>query len=670
MVECKVTTTTLRRNHIMGSENCIDKKHFVLVHGACHGAWCWYKLKPRLESAGHKVTVLDLAASGANMKKIEDVDTFSQYTEPLLFLLDTIPSNEKVVLVGHSFGGLNIALAMEKFPEKVAVGVFLTAFAPDVEHHPSYVLEKYNERTPSSAWLDTEFAPSGNKTSMFFGPNFLSNKLYQLSPIEDLELAKTLVRPSSLFVEDLSTQKNFSKEGYGSVPRAYIVCTEDIAIPMEYQLWMIQNAGINDLQNMHKFTTNVAVYFYLYVVFEFDLKHYVLVHGACHGAWCWYKLKPRLESEGHKVTVLNHAASGINMKKIEDVDTFSEYTEPLLQLLDTIPSNEKVVLVGHSLGGMSIAIAMEKFPEKVAVGVFLAAFAPDVEHRPSYVLEKYNERTPSEEWLDTEFCQCGNKTLIFFGPKFLSYKLYQLCPIEDLELAMTLARPSSYFIEDLSKEKNFSKQRYGSVPRVYIVCPEDLGIPLNYQHWMIQNAGFNDVVEINGADHMPIDDIYSCKHEAYMKLYSGYVGILLNLYIYFDLYIERIPPSEWFDTEFAPSGNKTSILLGPEILAKKLYQLSPIEDLELAKTLVRPSSLFVEDLSQQKNFSKERYGSVPRAYIVCTEDLTIPIEYQLWMIQNAGINDVLKIKGADHMAMNSRPRELFESLQKIAAKYA
>ncbi|KHN00598.1 Polyneuridine-aldehyde esterase [Glycine soja] len=181
------------------------------------------------------------------MKKIDDVHTFSQYSDPLLRLMATIPKNEKVVLVGHSLGGLNIALAMDKFPKKVTVGVFLAAFAPDTEHQPSYVLEKYNERTPSSAWLDTEFAPSGNKTSMFFGPNFLSNKLYQLSPIEDLELAKTLVRPSSLFVEDLSTQKNFSKEGYGSVPRAYIVCTEDIAIPMEYQLWMIQNAGINDV---------------------------------------------------------------------------------------------------------------------------------------------------------------------------------------------------------------------------------------------------------------------------------------------------------------------------------------------------------------------------------------------------------------------------------------
>lgn len=124
----------------MDTENC--KKHYVLLHGACHGAWTWYKLKPRLESAGHQVTVLDLAASGTNLKKIEDVDTLSQYSEPLLELLASLPQNEKVVLVGHSLGGMNIALAMDKFPEKVAVGVFLAAFVPDTEHKPSYVIEK------------------------------------------------------------------------------------------------------------------------------------------------------------------------------------------------------------------------------------------------------------------------------------------------------------------------------------------------------------------------------------------------------------------------------------------------------------------------------------------------------------------------------------------------
>jgi len=94
------------------------------------------------------------------------------------------------------------------------------------------------------------------------------------------------------------------------------------------------------------------------------------------------------------------------------------------------------------------------------------------------------------------------------------------------------------------------------------------------------------------------------------------------------------------------------------------------QDLELAKSLVRPSSLFVEDLSRQKKFSREGYGSVPRSYIVCTEDIAITAEYQEWMIKNAAINDVQKIKGADHMVMNSKPRQLVDALLKIATKYA
>ncbi|KAK7346501.1 hypothetical protein VNO80_21022 [Phaseolus coccineus] len=227
----------------MGSE----KKHFVLVHGACHGAWCWYKLKPRLESGGHKVTTLDLAASGINLQKIEDVDTFSQYSEPLLQLLATISPNEKVILVGHSLGGLNIALAMEKFPERVEVGVFLTAVVPDIERKPSYVLQKYIESNPAPNWSNTKFLQSGNKTVVVFDPKFLSTKLYQGSSIQDIELAKTLLRPGSLFIEDLSQQIIFSKEGYGSVPLAFIVCTEDLGIPLNFQLWMIQNAGVNDV---------------------------------------------------------------------------------------------------------------------------------------------------------------------------------------------------------------------------------------------------------------------------------------------------------------------------------------------------------------------------------------------------------------------------------------
>jgi pimeloyl-ACP methyl ester carboxylesterase len=119
-----------------------QQKHFVMVHGVCVGAWSWYKLKPQLESVGHKVTAIDLAACGINTNKIEDVHTFVDYAKPLLDFLASLDPNEKVVLVGHSFGGVSIALAMEKFPEKIAVGIFLAAFIPDTQHKPSYVLEQ------------------------------------------------------------------------------------------------------------------------------------------------------------------------------------------------------------------------------------------------------------------------------------------------------------------------------------------------------------------------------------------------------------------------------------------------------------------------------------------------------------------------------------------------
>jgi len=76
--------------------------------------------------------------------------------------------------------------------------------------------------------------------------------------------------------------------------------------------------------------------------------------------------------------------------------------------------------------------------------------------------------------------------------------------------------------------------------------------------------------------------------------------------------------------------------------------------------------LFTEDLRSTPAFSKDRYGSVPRFYVVCSEDSAIVKEYQQWMIENHPVNKVLEIKGADHMAMLSRPQELCQSLLHIA----
>lgn len=110
-------------------------QHFVLVHGAGHGAWCWYKVATLLRSDGHKVTILDLAASGVNLKQVHEVHSFAVYLEPLMDLMAALPEEEKVVLVGHSMGGVGLSLAMERFPEKIVVAVFATAYmlSPDLD---------------------------------------------------------------------------------------------------------------------------------------------------------------------------------------------------------------------------------------------------------------------------------------------------------------------------------------------------------------------------------------------------------------------------------------------------------------------------------------------------------------------------------------------------------
>jgi pimeloyl-ACP methyl ester carboxylesterase len=107
-----------------------------------------------------------------------------------------------------------------------------------------------------------------------------------------------------------------------------------------------------------------------------DTRHFVLVHGACHGAWCWYKIIALLKSAGHEVTTLDMAASGIHPKQVHELDSVTDYYEPLIEFLRSLPQEQRVILVGHSLGGMCISVAMELFPNKIAAAVFVAAFMP------------------------------------------------------------------------------------------------------------------------------------------------------------------------------------------------------------------------------------------------------------------------------------------------------
>ncbi|KAL6990499.1 (R)-mandelonitrile lyase [Sarracenia purpurea var. burkii] len=251
--------------------------------------------------------------------------------------------------------------------------------------------------------------------------------------------------------------------------------------------------------------------------------HFVLVHGLGHGSWCWYKLIPLLEFGGHNVTALDMTASGINLEYIEDVLTFSSYTKPLLVFLESLPSDKNVILVGHSLGGINLAFAMEYYPEKILATIFVAAFRPDITHKPSYVIEKsLNGSTtfPNTEYIT--YGPPGNEVVaLLFGAEFLNSTLYNQSPEKDLKLALTLVRFGSRFLNDLSKEKKFT-QRYESVPRSFIKSLDDLVIPLSFQNFMIENNPVEHELQVNGSDHMVMLSKPNELSDAIMQIASYY----------------------------------------------------------------------------------------------------------------------------------------------------
>ncbi|KAI5678372.1 hypothetical protein M9H77_09322 [Catharanthus roseus] len=120
-------------------------------------------------------------------------------------------------------------------------------------------------------------------------------------------------------------------------------------------------------------------------------EHFVLVHGGGFGAWCWYKVKTLLEKAGHNVTTFDLAGQGLNLTRLDELQTINDYHEPLFSYMASLlPKNNKVILVGHSYGGYAVSSAMERFPSKISLAVFIAANMVGPHFTAQHIEEKFN----------------------------------------------------------------------------------------------------------------------------------------------------------------------------------------------------------------------------------------------------------------------------------------
>jgi pimeloyl-ACP methyl ester carboxylesterase len=200
---------------------------FVLVHGAFHGAWCWEPLVAELSGTyGHAVSTFDLPGAGDDPTPVAEV-TLDAYAQRICDALAEEP--EPVVLVAHSMGGVAATQAAARCPERIARLVYVAAFLPgdgqslvDLTKLPEGAGDMVQENMVVEGEPPVATMPAEAAREAFYG---------ECSP-GDAARALEQIRPQAL--APFVTPVDLGEDGV-RVPRAYVVATEDRAIPTALQ---------------------------------------------------------------------------------------------------------------------------------------------------------------------------------------------------------------------------------------------------------------------------------------------------------------------------------------------------------------------------------------------------------------------------------------------------
>ena len=200
---------------------------YILVHGAWHGAWCWYKVVPIMEKKGYKVITIDLPGHGKDTTNPELV-TFKMYVEKVKHVANNI--NGQVILVGHSMSGTIISQAAEELgKEKVYKLVYVDAFIPKNGESVSKLFALVSQTLPKETDTAKVTFQKGiitdvNRKTRTFKPEVADLVFYHDCSTKDKEIAhKNISRQA---IEPFGATVSVTDSVYGQIPKYYILCTE------------------------------------------------------------------------------------------------------------------------------------------------------------------------------------------------------------------------------------------------------------------------------------------------------------------------------------------------------------------------------------------------------------------------------------------------------------
>lgn len=103
---------------------------WILIHGGCHGEWCWDGVRQLMLEAGHRAVAFDMPGCGADRTPRGEVNLARQVARAVA-QIDAVQA-EQVHVVGHSIAGWVLPALVAARRPRISEVVYLAASVLDV----------------------------------------------------------------------------------------------------------------------------------------------------------------------------------------------------------------------------------------------------------------------------------------------------------------------------------------------------------------------------------------------------------------------------------------------------------------------------------------------------------------------------------------------------------
>jgi pimeloyl-ACP methyl ester carboxylesterase len=219
---------------------------------------------------------------------------------------------------------------------------------------------------------------------------------------------------------------------------------------------------------------------------------FVLIAGAWHGAWCWVKVRPLLEAQGHRVLTPELPGTGGDATDPAAVtlETWARFVAGVVE-----SEREAVTLVGHSRGGIVISRTAELVPERLRRLVYLSAYLV-----PAGGSLAETARADRDSLVPPNMIPAAGGNTCNLHEDVIRAALFGQC--SDADYAFARAHMTPEPLKPLVTRLRVSTSRFGRVPRSYVECLQDRTVTLAAQRRMQAELPCDPVLSLD-SDHSP-----------------------------------------------------------------------------------------------------------------------------------------------------------------------